>query len=169
MSFLILLAATAAAFAVEAAPQRWAKAVPTGDFSVDRPVGWTAAEGPGDRLALLSIPCRPAGAALCDGQAEISVRWEPAATKATKAQACWSLAETMSEVEVSPGRRIETSQLSCPIGQRRFVIVERHWKGDKHTASYGRIAMQMAKSLRYPAKPPGQPPARPLFPKLHLP
>jgi hypothetical protein len=165
LSFLILLATAGSALDAEAAPQRWVKAVPTGDFSVDRPVGWTPAGMPGDRLDLLSIPCRPTGAVLCDGQAEISVRWEPAATKVTKAKACWSLAETMSEAEVSPGRRIETSQLSCPIGQRRFVIVERHWKGDKHTASYGRIAMQMAKSLRSPAKPP----AKPLFPKLHLP
>ena len=167
--FLILLTA-AAAFGAEAAPQRWVKAVPTADFSVDRPVGWTPVAGAPDRLVLMSLPCRPDGVALCDGQAEISVRSEPAPPKPgppkpVRLKACWNLVETLSEAEVGPGRRIEATQLNCTIGPRRFVIIERHWKGDKHTASYDRITMRMAKSLRSPAKPP----SKPLFAKLHLP
>jgi len=152
LSFLVLLTATTVASGVAAAPQRWIKAVAVGEFSVDQPVGWTPAIGPPERLDLLSIPCRPNGAVLCDGQAEISVRSEPGAAKPTRTTACWNLVQTLSESEASPGRRVETTQLSCAIGPRRFTIVERHWKGDKHTASYGRIAMRMAKSLRYPAK-----------------
>lgn len=163
--FLGLLAATAA-ISAQAAPQRWVRAVPTADFSVDRPVGWTPVGGPADRLDLVSTPCRPdAAMALCEGQASISVRSEPGALKAGRTKSCWNLVETLSEAELSPGRRVEATQLSCAIGPRRFTIVERHWKGDKHTASYDRIAMRMAKSLRYPAKPPG----KPLFPRMHLP
>jgi len=165
LSFLVLLATAATALGAQAAPQRWLKAVPVGEFSIDQPAGWTPMGGPGERLDLMSLPCRADGAVLCDGQAEISVRSEAAPAKPGRAQACWNLVETVTETEVAPGRRIETSQLSCAIGARRFIIVERHWKGDKHTASYQRIAMRMAKSLRYPAKAP----PKPLFPKLHLP
>ena len=167
LSFLILLAATATGPCAHSAPQRWAKAMPTADFSVDRPIGWAATAGPADRLYLVNFACRPiaagqAGAGLCEGQAEISVRSEAGAPKAARTQACWNLVETVSETQVAPGRRTQTSQLSCAIGPRRFLIVERHWKGDRHAASYERIAMRMAKSLRYPAKTPG----RPLFPRL---
>src|SRR3954469_20361680 len=106
LSFLILPMAMAAGLGAQAAPQRWIKAVATADFSVDQPVGWTAAGGPADRLDLLSIPCRPNGAVLCDGQAEISVRSEPAAAKPTHATACWNLVETLSESDVGPGHRV---------------------------------------------------------------
>lgn len=164
LGFLFLLA-TATAFSADAAPQRWAKAMPTADFSVDQPMGWAKTVGPLDRLDLVNFACRPTVAGLCDGQAEISVRSEPGAPKAARTQACWNLAETVSETQVGPGRRTQTSQLSCSIGPRRFVIVERHWKGDKHAANYERISMRMAKSLRYPAKAP----AKPLFPDVHLP
>ena len=169
IGFLFLLAA-ATAFSAHAAPQRWTKAVPSADFSVDHPVGWAPMAGPPDRLGLVNFPCPQTGAGttaatLCEGQAEITVRSEPGAPKAARTQACWNLAETVRETQVGPGRRAQTTQLTCSIGPRRFTIAERHWKGDKHAANYERIAMRMAKSLRYPAKAPG----KPLFPKLHLP
>jgi len=81
---------------------------------------------------------------------EILVSSEPFGGKPARIKACWNLTETVSEAEDGPGRRTEVSQLSCTIGARRFFIVERHWKGDKHAARYSRIAMRMAKSLRYP-------------------
>lgn len=161
----VLLLATATAFSAEAAPQRWAKAMPTADFSVDQPVGWAKVAGPADRLDLVNFACRPTAAGLCEGQAEISVRSEPGAAKVARTQACWNLTETVTEAQISAGHRTQTSQLSCSIGPRRFVIVERHWKGDRHAANYERVTMRMAKSLRYPAKGPG----KPLFPAVRLP
>src|SRR3954466_12548084 len=132
---VVVLLATAAATGVAAtsasptrawgAPQRWTKLVTTAGFSVDQPADWTPMSGPADRVGLVNFPCHSAGAALCDGQAEGTVRSEPGAPKATRTQACWNLAETVSEAQVGPGRRLQTTELSCSIGARRFTIVER--------------------------------------------
>ncbi len=123
----------------------------TAGFSVDRPPGWATAGTSTDRFDIVSGGCRREGLVICDGEAEIVVSSEPFAGKLTRAKACWNLTETVSETQEGPSRRTQVSQLSCTIGARRFLIVERHWKGDKHAASYSRIAMRMAKSLRYPA------------------
>ncbi|WP_372785368.1 hypothetical protein [Phenylobacterium sp.] len=146
---LILLVATSLAGAAEAAA-RWTRHVTTAGYTVDRPPGWATVEAPSDRLDIVSGRCGPQAGAICDGQAEISVRAEPFAGKLTRAKACWNLTETVSETDEGPGRRGQISQLTCTIGARRFFIVERHWKGDKHAAAYGRVALRMAKSLRYP-------------------
>jgi hypothetical protein len=138
--------------AAQAAPQRWTRTAATSGFSIDQPVGWRTLGVAGDRVDIVSGTCRRAGAVICEGEAEILVRSEPTVPKpkALPAKSCWSLQETVSETADASGRRLRDSQLSCAIGDRRFVILERHWKGDKRSASYGRIAMRMAKSLRYP-------------------
>jgi len=140
----------------QAAPQRWARVVTRTGFSVDQPVGWQTLGTPGERLDIVNGACRREGAVICDGEAEILVRAEPFAARPSalklKPKSCWSLQETLSQTPAA-GRWLTNSQLTCTIGDRRFVILERHWKGDKHAASYGRIAMRMAKSLRYPATP----------------
>lgn len=147
-----LAAALAASAGAEAAPQRWTRVTTTAGFSVDQPVGWRSVGSSPDRIDLVSEGCRRESVGICDGETEITVRSEPivAKPKALRPKACWSLEEALSETEASPGRRTQNTQLSCTIGARRFVIVERHWKGDKRAASYGRVAMRMAKSLRYP-------------------
>ena len=132
-----------------AAP-RWTRFESTAGFSVDRPTDWDALGTSPDRLEIVSGRCHREGPLLCDGEAEIVVRSEPGAGKPTRSKACWNLAEVVSESDERPGRRARNSVLSCAIGARRFVISERHWKGDKRAASYGRVAMRMAKSLRYP-------------------
>jgi hypothetical protein len=136
----------------QAALQRWTRVKTPDGYAVDQPQGWTSLAGGGDQVDIVSRGCRQPGVVICDGEARITVRSEPivAKPKALKAKACWSLEEKVSEAAEGPGRRSRTSELSCDIGARRFQIVERHWKGDKRSASYGRIAMRMAKSLRYP-------------------
>jgi hypothetical protein len=148
---LILAGGLTAATAPQAAPQRWTRIATMAGFSVEEPVGWQSLGVAGERLDIVNGACRREGAVICDGEAEILVRAEPFAAKpsALKPKSCWSLQQTVSETAAA-GRRLENSQLTCTIGDRRFVILERHWKGDKHAASYGRIAMRMAKSLRYP-------------------
>jgi hypothetical protein len=148
----VLVAALLAVGLGAQAAQRWTRVTTTAGFSVDQPLGWRSVGTSPDRVALVSEGCRREGVGICDGETEITVRSEPivATPKALRPKACWSLEEALSETEVSPGRRTQTTQLSCTIGDRRFVIVERHWKGDKRSASYGRVAMRMAKSLRYP-------------------
>lgn len=147
----LVAAALAAGFGAQAA-QRWTRVTTTAGFSVDQPLGWRSVGSSPDRIDLVSEGCRRAGVGICDGETEITVRSEPivAKPKALRPKACWSLEEALSETEVSPGRRTQNTRLACTIGDRRFVIVERHWKGDKRSASYGRVAMRMAKSLRYP-------------------
>jgi hypothetical protein len=132
-----------------AAP-RWTRFVSTAGFSVDRPAGWDTMVTSTDRLDIVSGRCRREGQVICDGEAEIVVRSEPGAGKPTRSKACWNLAEAVFESEEQFGRRTQNSVLSCTIGARRFFISERHWKDDKHAATYGRVAMRMAKSLRYP-------------------
>jgi hypothetical protein len=138
--------------AAQAAPLHWTRVATTDGFSVERPDGWMTLGVAGERVDIVSGACRQGSAIVCPGEAEILVRAEPVATrrKALKAKACWSLVETVTETADASGRRLQNSQLSCAIADRRFVILERHWKGDKHAAAYGRIAMRMAKSLRYP-------------------
>jgi hypothetical protein len=132
-----------------AAP-RWTRFVSTAGFAVDRPAGWDSVGTATDRLEIVSGHCPRQGPTLCDGAAEIVVGSEPSAGRPTRSKACWNLAEVVSESDEGAGRRTRNSVLSCTIGARRFVISERHWKGDKRAAAYGRIAMRMAKSLRYP-------------------
>jgi hypothetical protein len=132
-----------------AAP-RWTRFVSTAGFSVDRPAGWDAVGAATDRLEIVSGHCRRQGPAPCDGEAQIVVGSEPGSGRPTRSKACWNLAEVVSENDEGAGRRTQTSVLSCTIGARRFAISERHWKGDRRAATYGRVAMRMAKSLRYP-------------------
>jgi hypothetical protein len=132
-----------------AAP-RWTRFVSTAGFSVDRPTGWDAAGSSPDRLEIVSGRCPRQGPAPCDGEAQIVVGSEPSTGTPTRSKACWNLAEVVSESDDGAGRRTRNSVLSCTIGARRFVISERHWKGDTRAATYGRVAMRMAKSLRYP-------------------
>lgn len=147
-----LVAASLAAGLGAQAAQRWTRVTTTAGFSVDQPLGWRSVGSSPDRIDLVSEGCRREGVVICDGETEITVRSEPIVTKpkALRPKACWSLEETVSETPEGPGRRTQNSQLSCIIGDRRFVILERHWKGDKRAASYGRVAIRMAKSLRYP-------------------
>lgn len=151
---LSLLVATscAATLGAQAAPQRWTRVTTTAGFSVDKPMDWRPLGAAGDRVDIVSGPCRRDGAIICDGEAEILVRSEPtpAKRKVLRAKACWSLQEALSETTDAAGRRLRESRFSCTIADRRFVIIERHWKGDKRAPSYGRTAMRMAKSLRYP-------------------
>jgi hypothetical protein len=149
---LSLAAMLAAAAGAEAAPQKWTRVVTSAGFSLDQPVGWARVGDASDRVDIVSRGCRQPGVVICPGESEISVHAESivARPKALKSKACWSMQETRSEADEGPGRRIESSELSCDIGARRFVIAERHWKGDKRAAAYGRIAIRMAKSLRYP-------------------
>jgi hypothetical protein len=147
-----LLAVGLAGVAAQAAPLRWTRTATTAGFSVEQPAGWQMLGAAPERLDIVSGACRREGAVICDGEAEILVRAEPFAAKprAIKSKACWSLQQTLSETADAVGRRMENSQLSCAIGDRRFVILERHWKGDRQAPAYGRIALRMAKSLRYP-------------------
>jgi hypothetical protein len=147
-----LILALALASGAAAAPQRWMRVVTTAGFTLDQPVGWARVGDAPDRVDIVSRGCRQAGVVICPGESEISVRAEviTAKPKTIPSKACWSLQEIQSEADEGAGRRIETSQLSCDIGARRFLITERHWKGDKRSALYGRIAIRMAKSLRYP-------------------
>jgi hypothetical protein len=147
----LILAASLAAGA-QAAPQKWAHVATTAGFALDQPLGWMSIGTAADRVDIVSRGCRQPGITICNGEAEITVRSEAivAKPKALKSRACWSLEEKLSEADEGPGRRIQTTELSCAIDARRFLIVERHWKGDKRAASYGRIAIRMAKSLRYP-------------------
>lgn len=148
--FLPLLAA-ALTGGVAHADQQWTRHVSPSGFSVDRPQSWETVGAPPDRLVIASGHCRREAGGLCEGEAQIVVRWEPGGGKPARAKACWDLAETLSETDVGPGRRTQNRLLSCTIGARRFLISERHWKGDKNTAGYGRVAMRMVKSLRYPS------------------
>jgi hypothetical protein len=147
-----LAAGLVAAAGAQAAPQRWTRVMTPAGFSVDQPVGWRRSAMPGGGVAVDNLACPGRGAPLCDGGAEITVRSEPAIAKpkAIRAKACWSMQETLSETVEGSGRRAENNQLSCAIADRRFVLVERHLKGDKHAPNYGRILIRMAKSLRYP-------------------
>jgi hypothetical protein len=149
---LAALAALAAGASAEAAPQRWAHVATAAGFSIDQPLGWMSIGTAPDQVDIVSRGCRQPGLIICDGEARITVRSEAIAAKpkALKSKACWSMEEKVSEADEGPRRRSQTSEFSCDIGARRFVIVERHWKGDKRSASYGRIAIRMAKSLRYP-------------------
>jgi hypothetical protein len=151
----VLIGLTAAALALPAAaapPQKWQRVVTTAGFTLDQPVGWARVGDATDRVDIVSRGCRQPGVVICPGEAEISVHAEAitAKPKAIKAKACWSLEEKLSETLEPAGQRIEASTLTCDIGPRRFFIVERHWKGDKRSAFYGRVAIRMAKSLRYP-------------------
>jgi hypothetical protein len=148
-----LAATVAASGGAQAAPQRWARVVTTAGFALDQPLGWMSVGTATDRVDIVSRGCRQPGVVICDGEAQITVRSEAivAKPKAIKSKACWSLEEQLSEAGEGPGHRSQTSVLTCDIGARRFLIVERHWKGDKRSASYGRIAIRMAKSLRYPS------------------
>jgi hypothetical protein len=149
----LALAACLASAGAQAAPQRWTRVKTAGGYAVDQPVGWSSIIGAApDQVDIVSRGCVQPGVAMCDGEARITVRAEPivAKPKALKSKACWSLEEKVSEAVEGPRRQSRISELSCDIGARRFQIVERHWKGDKRSASYGRIAMRMAKSLRYP-------------------
>ena len=151
--FLALtLAAGLAGAGAQAAPQRWSHVATSAGYSLDQPMGWMSVGTAPERLDIVSRGCRQPSGTPCDGEAQITVRSEPivAKPKALKARACWSLEEKLSEAAEGPRRRSQTTELSCEIGARRFLIVERHWKGDKRSASYGRIAIRMAKSLRYP-------------------
>jgi hypothetical protein len=149
----LVLAASLAAGA-EAAPQRWAKIRTTAGFSLDQPVGWQMLAGPSDSLHIISGPCRAEAVIICAGESQIVVTSEPAQRRSPlKVKSCWSLVETKTEDGYSPGnpRSVESvDHLTCTIGDRQFSILESHWKGDKRAASYGRIAIRMAKSLRYP-------------------
>jgi hypothetical protein len=149
---LALGAAIAGGGFAQAAPQRWAHIATTAGFALDQPLGWMSIGTTPDRLDIVSRGCRQPGVTICDGEAQITVRSEPivAKPKALKSRACWSLEEKLSEADEGPRHRSQTTELTCEIGARRFLIVERHWKGDKRAASYGRIAIRMAKSLRYP-------------------
>ena len=149
---LTFIASLASAAGAEAAPQRWTRVKTTGGFAVDQPLGWMSIGTAADEVDIVSRGCRQPGVMICDGEARITVRAEPivAKPKALKAKACWSLEEKVSEAAEGPGHGIRTSEFSCDIGARRFLIVERHWQGDKRSASYGSIAIRMAKSLRYP-------------------
>jgi hypothetical protein len=149
---LILAAALSVGLGAQAAPQRWTRVVTTAGFSLDQPLGWMSIATAADQLDIVSRGCRQPGVVICDGEARITVRSESivAKPKVLKSRACWSLEEQLSEADEGPRHRSQTSVLTCDIGARRFLIVERHWKGDKRSASYGRIAIRMAKSLRYP-------------------
>jgi hypothetical protein len=151
---LVLAGLLAIGLAAQAAPQRWTHVATTAGFSLDQPLGWMSIGTAADRVDIVSRGCRQAGVTICDGEAEITVRSEVIVAKpkalALKSRACWSLEEKLSEADEGPGHRSQTTELTCAIGARRFLIVERHWKGDKRAASYGRIAIRMAKSLRYP-------------------
>jgi hypothetical protein len=150
---LILAASLAMGPAARAAQQRWAHVVTAAGFALDQPLGWMSLAAAPDRVDIVSRGCRQPTVVICDGEARITVRSEAivAKPKALKSKACWSLEEQLSEADEGPGHRSQTSVLTCDIGARRFLIVERHWKGDKRSASYGRIAIRMAKSLRYPS------------------
>jgi hypothetical protein len=149
---ILTLAACLASAGVQAAPQRWTRIRTSAGYALDQPQGWMSLAAAADEVDIVSRGCRQPGVVICDGEARITVRAEPIAAKpkALKAKACWSLEEKVSEAAEGPGRQSRTSELSCDIGARRFLIVERHWKGDKRSASYGSIAIRMAKSLRYP-------------------
>lgn len=147
---LAAVASLAAAGGGEAA-QGWTRFSSSAGFSVDRPVGWVAAgNSPAGGLHIVSGPCRHDPAIICGGEAQILVTSEASAGKPAHARACWNLAQAAWEDEIGPGAFEQVRRLSCTIGARHFTITERHWKGDKHAASYGRITMRMAKSLRYP-------------------
>ena len=148
----VLVAGLVTGAAANAAPQKWARVLAPAGFSIDQPVGWRLSGAAGGGLMVDNQACPGRGAPLCDGGAEITVRSEPvvAKPKAIRAKACWSLQETLSETVDASGRRAENNQLSCAIADRRFVLVERHLKGDKHAPNYGRFLIRMAKSLRYP-------------------
>ena len=150
---VILAASLAMGLDAQAAPQRWTRVVTTAGFALDQPLGWMSLATAPDKVDIVSRGCRQPGVIICDGEARITVRSEPivAKPKAIKSKACWSLEEQLSEADEGPGHRSQTSVLTCDISARRFLIVERHWKGDKRSASYGRIAIRMAKSLRYPS------------------
>jgi hypothetical protein len=150
---LILAIATALiAAAAQAAPQKWTHVSTTAGYSLDQPLGWMSIATAPDQVDIVSRGCRQPGVVICDGESRITVRSEVivAKPKVLKSKACWSLEEKLSEADEGPRHRSQTTELTCTIGARRFLIVERHWKGDKRTASYGRIAIRMAKSLRYP-------------------
>ena len=152
MALTIVLAISAVPDA-RAAPQRWTRTATTAHFSLDQPMGWQKVSGTsGDEIGIISGACRTEGVIICRGEAMISVSSKPviAKPKTLASTACWSLEETRSETKDNPGAITQNTELSCTIADRRFVIVEHHWKGDKRAASYGRIAMRMAKSLRYP-------------------
>jgi hypothetical protein len=150
---LTIAAALAAGGPALAAPQRFTHVATAAGFSLDQPLGWMSIGTTPDRVDIVSRGCRQPNVTICDGEAEITVRAETivAKPKALKSRACWSLEEKLSEADEGPGHRSQSMLLTCEIGPRRFLIVERHWKGDKRAASYGRIAIRMAKSLRYPA------------------
>ena len=149
---LVLAAALAAAAGAQAAPQRWTRVATTAGFSLDQPLGWMSIGTAADRVDIVSRGCHQAGVTICDGEAQITVQSEAivARPKVLKSRACWSLEEKVSEADEGPRHRSQTTELTCTIAARRFLIVERHWKGDQRAASYGRIAIRMAKSLRYP-------------------
>lgn len=149
---LVIAGSLAAGLGADAAPQRWTRVATTAGFSLDQPLGWMSIATSADRVDIVSRGCHQARVVICDGEAEITVRSEPivAKPKVLKSRACWSLEEKLSEADEGPRHRSQTTELICAIGARRFLIVERHWKGDKRAASYGRIAFRMAKSLRYP-------------------
>jgi hypothetical protein len=151
----ILVFATSLAIGADAqaAPQRWTRVATPAGFSVDQPVGWLALPAtPPASMGIVSGRCRATGVVICDGEAMIVVLSEPVVAKPTalRSKACWSMQETRTETEAPSGPQTQNTELSCTIADRRFRIQEHHWKGDKHAASYGRIAMRMAKSLRYP-------------------
>jgi hypothetical protein len=148
----LALAVFLASVSAQAAPQRWTRVKTTAGYALDQPLDWTSIGTAPDQVDIVSRGCVQPGVAICHGEARITVRAEPivAKPKALKSKACWSLEEQVSEAAEGPGHGIRTSELSCEIGARRFLIVERHWQGDKRSASYGRIAIRMAKSLRYP-------------------
>ncbi len=148
----LAVAAALTAVTAQAAPQRWTKISTFAGYSLDQPLGWMSIATAPDQVDIVSRGCRQPGVVICDGEARITVRSEAvvAKPKVLKSKACWSLEEKLSEAEEGPRHRSQTTELTCTIGARRFLIVERHWKGDKRAASYGRIAIRMAKSLRYP-------------------
>jgi hypothetical protein len=149
---LALILAASVTTGAQAAPQKWTRVTTAAGYSLDQPLGWMSIGTAPDQVDIVSRGCRQPGVVICDGESRITVRSEPivAKPKALKSKACWSMEEKVSEADEGPRHRSQTSEFSCDIGARRFVIVERHWKGDKRSASYGRIAIRMAKSLRYP-------------------
>jgi hypothetical protein len=153
ISTLAIAASLAIGADARAAPQRWTRVKTAAGFSVDQPVGWQAVSAnPLGSLGIVSGRCRAPVVVVCSGEAMIVVSSEPIVAKPTalRSKACWSMEESRTETETYPGSRMESTELSCAIGDRRFRVLEHHWKGDKHAASYGRIAVRMAKSLRYP-------------------
>lgn len=159
LSGTILSLALAAAFAVRAAPERWTRFVSSAGFSVDRPAAWVSIDPRPELLHIVSGPCRQTAATVCHGESQIVVVATPAVKpKPSRLHSCWSMEETSKDdPPLSPGHPdsiLAHHTLSCVIGDRRFTILESHWKDDRNSARYERTAFRMAKSLRYPVRPP---------------